>query len=202
MVNAKKICFPLSGNETADLNVGDTVFISGKLVTARDKAHQFLFNERPGIKDLPFDLKGSLIYHCGPIVKKIGSEYRIVACGPTTSARVDMYEWWVMQEYGISAIMGKGGMGGRTLDALAKCGGVYLHTIGGAAAFLAEKVTRVIDVFKLEEFGIPEAMWLMEVEDFPAIVTMDSHGKSLHEAVRKESEKAYLRLIGLPGQTT
>ena len=178
--------------------MGDTVLISGQLVTARDKAHQHLFNERPDPEELPFNLAGSLIYHCGPIVIKDNSEYRVVACGPTTSARVEMYEPWVIEKYGVRAVMGKGGMGIKTLDALKKHGAVYLHTIGGAASYLAEKVKSVITVFKLEEFGVPEAMWLIDVEGFPAIVTMDSHGNSLHETIRKDSEKVYHRLLS-PG---
>lgn len=197
MVEHKNIHFPLSRDEALSLTVGDAVLISGRIITARDKAHQFLFNERPDPSSLPFDLNGSLIYHCGPIVKQIDKEFKIVACGPTTSARVEMYEWWVIEHFGIRAVMGKGGMGSKTLEALKKCGAVYLSTIGGAASVLAEKTKRVVDVFKLNEFGIPEAMWVMEVEKFPAIVTMDAHGNSMHNTVKEESKKTYNKLLGL-----
>ncbi len=197
MVDQKNIHSPLSKDEALSLSVGDAVLISGRIITARDKAHQFLFDEKPDTRSMPFDLEGSLLYHCGPIVRKVDNNYKIIACGPTTSSRVEMYEWWVIEHYGIRAVMGKGGMGGKTLDTLKKCGAVYLSTIGGAASVLAEKTRRVIDVFKLKEFGVPEAMWLMEVKNFPAIVTMDAHGKSMHDAVKEESEKVYKELTGL-----
>jgi fumarate hydratase class I len=196
LVDKKNIHFPLSKDEALSLSVGDAVLISGRIITARDKAHQFLFNEKPDIRSMPFDLEGSLLYHCGPIVKKVDDDYKIIACGPTTSSRVEMYEWWVIEHYGIRAVMGKGGMGGKTLDALKKCGAVYLSTIGGAASVLAGRTRRIIDVFKLKDFGTPEAMWLMEVENFPAIVTMDAHGNSMHDAVKEKSEKVYKELIG------
>lgn len=202
MVALKNIQLPLSEGVSRALSVGDNVLISGQLITARDKAHQYLFNERPDPKELPFDLEGSIIYHCGPIIKQDSSGYRIVACGPTTSARVEMYENWIIENYGVRAVMGKGGMGARTLDALKHHGGVYLHTIGGAASYLAEKIKRVVDVFKLEEFGLPEAMWLLEVEEFPAIVTMDSTGNSLHHSVQKASEEVYRRLMSPGSQRT
>ena len=197
MVEPRTIRLPLSRGEAAELSAGDNVLVSGQIVTGRDKIHQFLFNEKPEKSKIPFSIEGGLLYHCGPIVRKDNSEYRIVACGPTTSARVEMYEAWVIQQYGIRAIMGKGGMGDRTLDALQSYGAVYLHTIGGAAAFLAERVKTIVDVWKLKEFGIPEAMWLLDVEDFPAVVTMDAHGKNLHETIRKESEQEYRTLLGL-----
>jgi tartrate/fumarate subfamily iron-sulfur-dependent hydro-lyase beta chain len=196
VVGQKNIHFPLSRDEALSLTVGDAVLVSGQIITARDKAHQFLFNERPVPSSLPFDLNGSLIYHCGPIVKKTDNDFKIIACGPTTSARVEMYEWWVIEHFGVRAIMGKGGMGSKTLEALKKCGAVYLSTIGGAASVLAEKTKRIVDVFKLDEFGIPEAMWAMEVENFPAIVTMDAHGNSMHDTVKEESEKVYKELLG------
>lgn len=197
MVKPKIIQFPLSRNAVMELSVGDAVRVSGKIVTGRDKIHQFLFNEKPGKEDIPFNLEGSLLYHCGPIVKKDKTGFEMIACGPTTSSRVEMYEWWVIERYGIRAVMGKGGMGRKTLDALKTSGAVYLQTIGGAAAVLADKVKRVIDVWKLEEFGIPEAMWLIEIEDFPAIVTMDAYGNSLHDIIQRESGKKYRELMGL-----
>jgi len=196
LVDIKRITFPISGKETASLNVGDQVLISGSIITARDRAHQYLFNEKPLLGTLPFSLKGSLLYHCGPIVKEEQGTKTVVACGPTTSFRVEMYEPWVIEHYGISAIMGKGGMGSKTADALRRTGAVYFHTIGGAAVYLARRVVRVINVWKLEEFGAPEAFWQLEVKDFPAIVTMDASGNSIHERIRTESERVYGNLLG------
>lgn len=196
MVEQKRISFPLLSDETASLNIGDQVLISGTIITARDRAHQFLFNEQPSPESIPFSLRGGLLYHCGPIVRIDGQTRTIVACGPTTSARVEMYEPWVIGHYGLRAIMGKGGMGKKTREAFIKNKAVYLHTIGGAAVYLARRVVRIVDVWKLEEFGAPEAFWQLEVKDFPAIVTMDASGNSMHETVRKESEKIYKTLLG------
>ncbi|MDP2277351.1 MAG: FumA C-terminus/TtdB family hydratase beta subunit [Nitrospirota bacterium] len=183
----KIINLPLTKKDVMGLNAGDVVLINGMIVTGRDKVHKFLFYERPSKKDIPFNLSGTVLYHCGPIVKKSDSGYKIIASGPTTSIRVETYEHRIISSYGIRGIMGKGGMCERTLDAMKKNGCVYFHTIGGAAAYLADRVKRVVDVWKLEEFGAPEAMWLLEVENFPAIVTMDAHGKSLHSEIEKVS---------------
>jgi fumarate hydratase class I len=191
----KVINLPLSKRDVMGLNAGDVVLINGMIVTGRDKMHKFLFYERPPKKDIPFNLSGTVLYHCGPIVKKSDSGYKIIASGPTTSIRVETYEHRIISSYGIKGIMGKGGMGERTLDAMKKSGCVYFHTIGGAAVYLADKVKRVIDVWKLEEFGVPEAMWLMEVENFPAIVTMDAYGRSLHKEIEKKSLNNLERLI-------
>ena len=195
-VNKQKIInLPLSKKDVMGLNAGDVVLINGMIVTGRDKIHKFLFYERPSKKDIPFNLSGTVLYHCGPIVKKSDSGYKIVASGPTTSIRVETYEHRIISSYGIRGIMGKGGMCERTLDAMKKNGCVYFHTIGGAAAYLADRVKRVVDVWKLEEFGVPEAMWLLEVENFPAIVTMDAHGRSLHNDIAKKSGSALKKLI-------
>ena len=192
---AKIINLPLSKKDVTGLNVGDVVLINGMIVTGRDKIHKFLFYERPSKKDIPFNLSGTVFYHCGPIVKKSDSGYKIIASGPTTSIRVETYEHRIISSYGIRGIMGKVGMCERTLDAMKKNGGVYFHTIGGAAAYLADRVKRVVDVWKLEEFGVPEAMWLLEVENFPAIVTMDAHGRSLHSDIVEKSGLALKKLI-------
>jgi len=196
VVKGARIRLPLSEAEARSLEVGDRVLISGSIVTGRDRVHQHLFNDRPAPEALPFPLSGSLIYHCGPIVKQEAGSYRMIACGPTTSARMDMYEWWLIERYGVRAIMGKGGMGARTAEALKRCGAAYLHTIGGAAVYLAERVRKVADVWRLAEFGMAEAMWLLEVEDFPAIVTMDAKGDSLHERIEKDSKRILDGLIG------
>ncbi len=189
------INLPLTKKDVMGLNAGDVVLINGMIVTGRDKIHKFLFYERPPKKDIPFNLSGTILYHCGPIVKKSDSGYKIIASGPTTSIRVETYEHRIISSYGIRGIMGKGGMCERTLDAMKKNGCVYFHTIGGAAAYLADRVKRVVDVWKLEEFGVPEAMWLLEVENFPAIVTMDAYGKSLHNDIAKKSGSALKKFI-------
>lgn len=195
MKKQKIINLPLSKKDVMGLNAGDVVLINGMLVTGRDKIHKFLFYEKPSKKALPFNLSGTVLYHCGPIVipllppfKKGGrGDFRVIASGPTTSIRVETYEHRIISSYGIRGIMGKGGMCERALDAMKKNGCVYFHTIGGAAAYLADRVKRVVDVWKLEEFGVPEAMWLLEVENFPAIVTMDAYGKNLHKEIEKRS---------------
>ncbi|PJA82962.1 MAG: fumarate hydratase, partial [Nitrospirae bacterium CG_4_9_14_3_um_filter_44_28] len=191
MNKQKIINLPLTKKDVMGLNAGDMVLINGMIVTGRDRMHKFLFYERPLKKDIPFNLSGTLLYHCGPIVipshpplEKGGrGDFRVIASGPTTSIRVETYEHRIISSYGIRGIMGKGGMCERTLNAMKKNGCVYFHTIGGAAAYLADRVKKVVDVWKLKEFGAPEAMWLLEVENFPAIVTMDAHGKSLHNDI-------------------
>ncbi len=157
--------------------------------------HRYLFDERPPAAHIPFDLRGSVLYHCGPIVKKTPEGYQVFAAGPTTSMRVERYTAQVIADYGMRGVMGKGGMGAKTLDALKEHGCVYLQAIGGAAVYLAERVTKVAGVWKLEEFGMAEAMWILEVNDFPAIVTMDAHGKNLHEEIEKKSRSIFETLI-------
>lgn len=196
---------PLSKDEVLSLRVGDIVLINGLIVTGRDKVHKFLVHERPDKKDIPFDLEGGIIYHCGPIIKEQETENRrqrtdhsslkIIASGPTTSIRVEMYEAEVIKTYGIRGIIGKGGMGEKTLNALKEYGCVYLHTISGAAAYLADRIKSVVGGWKVEEFGAPEAMWLLEVEDFPAIVTMDAHGNSLHKDIERGSLERLKEII-------
>ena len=194
-MNQKKLTTPLSGDDVRSLNVGDLVLLDGLLVTGRDRVHKFLFNEKPDRSVVPFELEGAVLYHCGPIIRKEESEYRLIAGGPTTSQRVEMYEWWVIKEYGLRGVMGKGGMGEKTLKTLKEEGCAYFHTISGAAVYLADRIKRVVDGWKIEEFGAPEAMWLLEVSNFPAIVTMDAHGNSLHKSIADKSMKAYMQLL-------
>jgi fumarate hydratase class I len=164
-----------------NLKAGDMVLLSGTVYTGRDEVHKYL--DKGG--DVP-RLKGGVIYHCGPVVLQEGGEYRVVAAGPTTSIREEPYQAGVIERYGIKAVIGKGGMGAKTLEACAKHGCVYLHGIGGAAQIYARCIKNVPAVY-LEQFGSPEAVWQMEVEDFPAVVTMDAHGRSLHQEVADES---------------
>lgn len=190
------INLPLKKADALSLKVGDVLLINGLIVTGRDKLHKFLFDGKVSKKDIPFNLNDSILYHCGPIVKRDNIGYKIIAAGPTTSMRVEMYEHKIISKYGIRGIMGKGGMEERTLQAMKEKGCVYLHTIGGAAVYLAERIKKVSDVWRLEEFGATEAMWLLQVENFPAIVTMDAHGRSLHKDIEKKSYNKLRKLIG------
>jgi fumarate hydratase class I len=197
MRKTKTIKLPLTKDDVMKLHVGDMVLINGLLVTGRDRVHKFLFYERPKAEKIPFNLKGTILYHCGPIIRKTEEGFRLIAGGPTTSMRVEIYEHQIISEYGICGVIGKGGMGEKTLNALKENGCVYLHTIGGAAVYLADRVKRVVDVWKLEEFGMAEAMWLFDVVNFPAIVTMDAHGRSFHNEIERRSYSEWERLLGL-----
>ncbi len=190
-----KINLPVSEADIRNLKVGDEVSLNGIMLTGRDSAHTWLLEEKQeDVKDL---LKGSVIYHCGPVVKKENDEWRFVAAGPTTSIREEPYQGPVIKEYGIRGVMGKGGMGEKTLKALGENGSVYLHAVGGAATLQGQAVKKVHGVIKLEEFGVPEAMWIIEVDDFQAVVSMDSHGNSLHKEIKAASDKIANELIGI-----
>ncbi|WP_100371792.1 fumarate hydratase [Bacillus sp. FJAT-45037] len=173
---------PITEEKIRELKVGDVVIINGMMHTGRDAIHHHLMDH-----DAPIDLNGQIIYHCGPVMLKDGEgNWHVKAAGPTTSIREEPYQGDIMKKFGIRAVMGKGGMGPKTLKALEEHGGVYLNAIGGAAQYYANCIKGVKGV-DLMEFGIPEAMWHLEVEGFAAIVTMDSHGNSLHADVDKSS---------------
>jgi fumarate hydratase class I len=174
---------PLTEEQVRSLKVGDVVLISGRAYTGRDAVHHHLMSHEP-----PVDLHGAVLYHCGPVVARQGEGWRVTAAGPTTSIREEPYQAEVLKRYGVRAIIGKGGMGPRTLAGLQESGAVYLNAIGGAAQFYARTIKAVAGV-SLLEFGTPEAMWHLDVEDFPAIVTMDAHGSSLHKDVEQESAR-------------
>ena len=174
---------PLTEEQVRALKVGDIVLISGKVFTGRDAVHAHLMKHDP-----PVDLNGSVLYHCGPVVVKEGSGWRVTAAGPTTSIREEPYQADIIKRYGVRAVVGKGGMGAKTLAALKDAGAVYLNAVGGAAQFYARAIEGVDEV-SLLEFGTPEAMWHLRVKDFPAIVTMDAHGNSLHKDIEQESAK-------------
>ena len=174
---------PLTEEQMRSLKVGDVVLVSGRVFTGRDQVHAYLMKHEP-----PVDMRGSVLYHCGPVVAKDGDGWRVTAAGPTTSIREEPYQADVITRYGVRAVIGKGGMGAKTLAALKEAGAVYLNGIGGAAQFYARTITGV-DGVSLMEFGTPEAMWHLTVKDFPAIVTMDAHGNSLHKDVEQESAK-------------
>ena len=170
---------PLSEEQMRSLKVGDVVLIRGEVFTGRDAVHAHLMNHEP-----PVSLQGSVLYHCGPVMLKQEDGWVVKAAGPTTSSREEPYQAEILKRYGVRVVIGKGGMGAKTLAGLKECGAVYLNAIGGAAQFYARTVEKVLDVH-LMEFGIPEAMWHLRVRDFPAIVTMDAHGNSLHADVEK-----------------
>jgi len=198
---------PLSDEAIRGLKVGDSVLLSGVMATGRDAVHKWLADtflkktRQPAGDDLEVYaalqklLKGGVIYHCGPVVGGLDTrQYRFVAAGPTTSIREEPYQGDVMRHFDVKGVVGKGGMGAKTLEACQQVPGVYFHAIGGAASLIAGSVQRVLGVYKLE-FGVPEAIWVIEVKDFPAVVTMDAHGNSLHAGVREQSRQVLERLM-------
>lgn len=180
----KKIFSPLRRDVITSLAAGDRVSLTGRIVTGRDQVHRYLASGG----EPPIDLEGLVIYHCGPVVIRENDQWKITAAGPTTSIREEPYEADVISRFHPGAIMGKGGMGGGTLQAMQSFGCVYLHVTGGAAQSLARCIAKVEGVY-LSEFGQPEAMWVLSVEDMPALVTMDSNGRSLHSSILEESLK-------------
>lgn len=186
------LTLPLQKEQIRQLHVGDTVLLSGLIVTGRDMAHSWLLEEKR--EELSKVLENSAIYHCGPIMLKEGDKWVCKAAGPTTSIREEPYLAGIMQEYGLSAVIGKGGMGEKTAEALREFGGVYLFAVGGAAVLLADHIESVEDVYKLEDFGVPEAMWVLKIKDMPLIVSMDSHGNSLHDAILNSSAANFEKL--------
>ncbi len=189
-----KLKTPISEEDIRKLKVGDEVLLSGIIVTARDQAHKLMVEEKPDfIREY---LKESVIYHCGPVVRKNeDGSWSFVSAGPTTSIREEPYQSDVICEYNVRGVIGKGGMGDKTSEGLKRCGAVYFHAVGGAGTLIANTVKKVVKVFKLEEFGTPEAFWVIEVEDFPLVVTMDSHGNSIHKEVLENSTKVAQELL-------
>ncbi len=179
---------PLCEKNVRRLRVGDAVTLTGVVVTARDRAHAYLANE--GLqKELPFELDGGVLYHCGPIARETDSGLAVVSAGPTTSARMNPYQAAVVERFGIRGIVGKGGMSDELLETFSRVGCVYLSAYGGCGALYARHIKEVNAVFKREEFGSPEAFWVLKVEGFPALVTMDTHGSSLHRDVHRRSRQ-------------
>ena len=204
----KNLSIPISDESIRDLHVGDSVSLSGVMITGRDAVHKWLSDtfikkaRQPSEDDLEVYhsiqsiLDGGLIYHCGPVVAGLDTkQYRFVAAGPTTSIREEPYQGSVMHHFNLKGVIGKGGMGASTLQACQDVPAVYLHAIGGAASLIAESVKNVLGVYKLD-FGVPEAIWVIEVQEFPVVVTMDAHGNSLHSAVREQSKKVLEKLLG------
>jgi fumarate hydratase class I len=186
-MNVVSLTAPFTEEKIRALKVGDSVEISGVVFTGRDAVHKYLHDGG----ELPpgASLRDALIYHCGPVVMKDASgQWKVTAAGPTTSIREEPYQGDIIRKFGVRGVIGKGGMGDRTLAGCRDAGCVYLHAIGGAAQVLAECVKKVRNVYFLERFGSPEAIWELEVEKFPAVVTMDSHGGSLHQQVFAASQ--------------
>jgi fumarate hydratase subunit beta len=203
----QKVNLPITDDVVRSLKVGDPVALNGVIMTGRDAAHKWMIDtfikktRQPQGDDLEVYaaiqpiLEGGVIYHCGPVVAGLDSgDYRFVAAGPTTSTREEPYQGDVMRHFNVKAVIGKGGMGPKTLVACQEVPGMYLHAIGGAASLIAQSVTRVLGVYKLN-FGVPEAMWVIEVKDFPAVVTMDSHGNSLHARIEQHSKAVLDELL-------
>src|SRR5580704_780208 len=180
---------PFTEEKIRALKVGDAVEISGVVFTGRDAVHKYLHQGGqlpPGVS-----LTEGILYHCGPVVlKDAEGHWKVTAAGPTTSSREEPYQGQIIRKFGLRGVIGKGGMGDRTLAACQECGCVYFHAVGGAAQVLAECVKKVRNVYFLEKFGSPEAIWELEVVDFPAVVTIDAHGNSLHEEIFEKSRAA------------
>jgi fumarate hydratase class I len=204
----REITIPISPEIIRELHTGDPVVLTGILATGRDTVHKWMIDtfirktREPAGDDLEVYeaikpiFKESLIYHCGPVVSGLDTgDYQFVAAGPTTSIREEPYQSEVMHHFDMRGVIGKGGMGASTLQACQEVPAAYFHAIGGAATLIAEAVEEVIGVYKLD-FGVPEAIWVLKVNRFPVVVTMDAHGKSIHEEVEKTSLEKLKSLIG------
>src|SRR3954469_7499926 len=178
---------PISEATIRSLKVGDEVLISGNVFTGRDVVHKYL--HEGGKLPPAVNFKDAILYHCGPVViKDEQGNWKVTAAGPTTSIREEPYQWQIIRDFGIRGVIGKSGMCDKTLQACKEYGCVYFHGVGGAAQVLAECVKKVRNVYFLKEFGSPEAIWELEIENFPVVVTMDSHGGSLHKEVFEQSQ--------------
>jgi fumarate hydratase class I len=205
----REINIPIDPETIRSLKTGDSAALTGVLVTGRDAVHKWMIDtfihktRQPSGDDLDVYetikpiLAGSVIYHCGPVVAGVESgNYRFVAAGPTTSIREEPYQADVLHHFDMRGVIGKGGMGDRTLQACQEVPAVYFHAIGGAATLIAESVEEVLNVHKLKEFGVPEAIWVLKVKKFPVVVTMDSYGHSIHAEVEEKSRLKLEELLG------
>ncbi len=188
---------PLSENDVRKLKIGDLIYLTGLIITARDAAHKRLLTLLRKGERLPVNFKGLPLYHCGPVARKVNDRWAILAAGPTTSMRMEPYESEIIQNLGIRMVIGKGGMGDQTVKTMAEFGAVYGAFTGGAAVLAAKCITNVKEVFWLD-LGMPEALWVLEVKNFgPIIITIDSSGNNLYEKVLKEASNRYRKIIGL-----
>ncbi|OQX64343.1 MAG: fumarate hydrolyase [Anaerolinea sp. 4484_236] len=203
----KKLTLPISDEAIRNLKVGETVLLSGVMMTGRDAVHKWMNDAFIAKKVQPTEddlavyeaikpiLNGGIIYHCGPVVSGVETgDYKFVAAGPTTSIREEPYQALVMEHFNLKGVIGKGGMAAKTLKGCQDTPAVYFHAIGGAASLIAQSVQEVITVHKLD-FGVPEAIWVIDVKDFPVVVTMDSHGNSQHVTVEERSQEVLAGLM-------
>jgi fumarate hydratase class I len=185
---------PFTEEKIRALKQGDEVEITGVIFTGSAAAHKYL--HEGGAQPAGMSLQNKIIYNCGPVVVKDGQgNWKVVAAGPTTSIREEPYQGDIIKQFGLRAVIGKGGMGERTLAACKEFGCVYLHAVGGAAQVLSTRIQKVKNVYFMEEFGSPEAMWELEIVKFPALVTMDSHGNSLHREILATSTNVFNQLV-------
>jgi len=209
-----RLDLPISEEKIRALKVGDEIGLYGTIATGRDGAHKLMHDaidakhagdpsKLAALEWLRPLLRDSFIYHCGPVMKKLTegptaaqSKWKVVAAGPTTSIREEPYQAEVIEEFGLRGVIGKGGMGPKTSAACQKFGAVYMHSVGGAAVALAESIKEVVTVHLYDELGPPEAFWVLRVEDFRGVVTIDSHGGSLHKDVLEKSEAAAQKYFG------
>jgi fumarate hydratase subunit beta len=196
---------PVSEDDVRKLRINDVVYLSGDLFTARDEAHHRALKYHREGKELPINVKGKALYHCGPLVKEVDGQYTVVSAGPTTSMRMEMFECEFLEKFPVRIVIGKGGMGSRTTDAMKKFGAVYCAFTGGAAALAGKAIKSVKSVDWLD-LGTPEALWTLEVEDFgPLTVAIDTQGRNLHADVAKqvdENKKKIYQMISLGSEKT
>ena len=192
--NRKEIQLPLSEKEARKLAVGESVSLWGTIFTSRDQAHRLLLEKSPD--ELPFSLEGSAIYHSGPITRRNGENYEVVAAGPTTSARMNPYQVELLKKYGVRLVLGKGGMDQAVARSFKDLGSAYVALPGGAAVYLARFVRKVVAVHFLKELGPVEAVWQLEVQGLPGVVAMDSRGENLYRRVEEESLQRLKELVG------
>lgn len=191
LTSPKKLTYPFTAEQISPLRAGQFVLLSGTLFTARDRMHKYLFE---GGKS-PVSLKDSALYHCGPVVIRKDGQWIVRAAGPTTSLREEPYLPRIFKDHGVRVVIGKGSMGKVTEQACVASGCVYLHAVGGAAQVLADRVVAVKEVYFGSEFGPAEAMWVLEVKDFPAIVAIDSRGRSLMKSVQASSRTMWRKIV-------
>ena len=207
----RELTTPISDDDIRSVHIGEPVLLSGIMMTGRDNVHKWMSetfikktrqpqgDDVQVYEEIKKILDQGVLYHCGPVVSGVATkEYKFVAAGPTTSTREEPYQADVMKHFNIKGVIGKGGMGAKTLQGCVDTPGVYFHAVGGAAAFLAQTVQKVLEVYKLEEFGVPEALWVIEVKNFPVVVTMDSHGQSKHSTLDESSKKVLDELLAKP----
>ena len=178
---------PLKKEDIEKLNSGDIVYISGEILTARDEAHARILEMEEKREELPFSLKGAVIFHCGPLMQQTETGWKVISAGPTTSGRMAKMTPPLLKTHEVRAIIGKGGMKNIASSLKSRC--VYLAYTGGCAALAAELIKEVKTVHWLD-LGMPEAVWVLTVEKFgPLIVGLDSKGKDIFAEVREKAEK-------------